>query len=171
MSNYTMIFLTNKKPKKMLPPFGLRQQPAYQTHDSKERHPDYTPSWCFRQDTTRTKRKEGITMKRITMMAARLFANMTEEEACAAMKIEPRQLKSWEHGRSVPSLEYALLMAETYGLSIDVISFDKAYNSNRKTDDTLAVALKLIENFNDDEIDILRNVMCNSKRPAALAQI
>ena len=110
---------------------------------------------------------------RISMMAARLFANMTEEEACIAIGVKRSRLLSWENGQSVPTHEHAAAMADAYGLSLDVISFQKEDNclQNHKEDEGLSIAMKLIQNSNDHEFDLLRTVMSNSRMPAVIAQI
>ncbi len=64
----------------------------------------------------------------ITIKEARKFADMTEQEACKAMGVTLARLKAWESGKTMPSVENAILMGHIYKLPLDVISFNKKVN-------------------------------------------
>lgn len=94
----------------------------------REKHQeDYTSGMVL--PTRPKKRKEGITMKRITLKKARLIANMTEEEVCTALRIRKDRLHAWETGKSVPSIDHAFAMAVAYDISIDYLDFSKEANT------------------------------------------
>lgn len=64
----------------------------------------------------------------IPMRKARIIANMTEKEACAAMHITEEKLSAWENGKSVPTWKYVWAMVEAYQIPVDLINFQKEYN-------------------------------------------
>lgn len=64
----------------------------------------------------------------IPMRKARIIANMTEKEACAAMHITEEKLSAWENGKSVPTWKYVEAMAEAYQIPVDLINFHKESN-------------------------------------------
>lgn len=64
----------------------------------------------------------------ITIKAARMFADLTEKEVCSALKIRPAQLRAWEAGKTLPTVDHAIELIKLYNLPIDVINFNKASN-------------------------------------------
>lgn len=64
----------------------------------------------------------------ITIKEARKFADMTEQEACKAMGVTLARLRAWESGKTMPSVQNAILIGQTYKLPLDVISFNKKVN-------------------------------------------
>ena len=71
---------------------------------------------------------------------------MTEEEASTAIGVDVPQLIRWESGWSIPSVEQAAKMAEVYGLSMDMISFQKCDNKSKY--DTTYLRAKILEKYN-----------------------
>ena len=98
----------------------------------------------------------------ITIKAARMFADMTEKEVCNALKIRPAQLRSWEAGKVVPTVDHAIEMCRLYNLMPDAIDFRKASNqAEQKPAHQLTVedvaslpersVVWLVFNYNDEE--------------------
>lgn len=59
----------------------------------------------------------------LSMKAARVNANLTQEEAAIAIGIGRSTLQSYEAGKCIPKIDVAKRMAKTYKLSVDNIIF------------------------------------------------
>ena len=59
----------------------------------------------------------------ITMKAARINAELTQEQAAKALGITKGTLASYEMGKTIPKVNMAKNMAKLYGLSVDDIIF------------------------------------------------
>ena len=59
----------------------------------------------------------------ISMKAARVNANLTQDEASKALGISKNTLLGYENGRVIPKIDMAKKMAELYCLSVDDIIF------------------------------------------------
>ena len=95
-------------------------------------------------------------MKRISMKAARIYANMTEEEVCFELKIKPTTLRCWETGRSVPSLGHAVALADLYGLTLDEISFLRTDNTG---DDADSMLFTMFRQMTEAQRELLLRIM------------
>ena len=58
---------------------------------------------------------------KISLAAARVNAELTQETVAERMQISPATLSKWENGTSEPSLSQFKKIAELYGISIDDI--------------------------------------------------
>lgn len=59
-------------------------------------------------------------MKKMTLKAARVNANLTQEEAAKRIGVAPNTIYRWEAGISSPKFSYLHPICEVYGLeSID----------------------------------------------------
>ncbi len=47
---------------------------------------------------------------------------ITREELAVALRVSPNTIYTWERGMVTPSLEYAALLAEFFGVSIDFLA-------------------------------------------------
>ena len=59
----------------------------------------------------------------ITMKAARINANLTQEQAAKALEITKGTLASYEMGKTIPKIDMAKKIARLYGLTVDDIIF------------------------------------------------
>lgn len=62
-------------------------------------------------------------MKKFTLKAARVNANITQEEAASAVGKTRNTIQNYESGRSIPDIETAKKLAAIYGLTVDDIIF------------------------------------------------
>lgn len=62
---------------------------------------------------------------RITPEAARVNAHLLQRDAAKALGITPETLRSYEEGRTSPTIEMAAKMAGLYGFPVELISFAK----------------------------------------------
>lgn len=60
---------------------------------------------------------------KISLAAARVNVEMTQDDVCERLKISKPTLVSYEKGLSTPSFERGNELAALYGLSIDNIDF------------------------------------------------
>lgn len=60
-------------------------------------------------------------MKRITLKAARVNANMTQLEVCKALQISRQTMVAWEKGRIPIKAVYLDAMCRLYGVTRDEI--------------------------------------------------
>ena len=56
----------------------------------------------------------------MTIKAARVNKNMTQQAAARCIGVSPATLRSWEHGKSRPRLDKFVLLCKLYGLEFDV---------------------------------------------------
>lgn len=59
----------------------------------------------------------------ITLKAARVNAELTQQEVAKALNINKGTLISYEAGRTQPSIEMAKRIAELYGMTVEDIKF------------------------------------------------
>ena len=57
----------------------------------------------------------------ISLAAARVNANLTQEEAAKALKVGKQTIVSWEKGKTEPRVEQARQMSALYGIPLDNI--------------------------------------------------
>lgn len=62
---------------------------------------------------------------KITMAAARVNANMTQEEAAKIIGVTKATLINWEKGKSVPATDKAQAMADAYRMPLQYIFFER----------------------------------------------
>ncbi|WP_287394536.1 helix-turn-helix transcriptional regulator [Prevotella sp.] len=67
------------------------------------------------------KRKEVIKILRISLAAARVNANMTQEEAAKALCISKNTLVSWEKGVTEPTVSKMRELSALYAMPMDNI--------------------------------------------------
>lgn len=60
---------------------------------------------------------------KISMKAARVNANKTQEELAKALKVSKQTIVSWETGRTSPTVEKARKYCEVCNAPYDAISF------------------------------------------------
>lgn len=57
----------------------------------------------------------------ITMKAARVNADLTQNEAASRIGVDRTTIVKWESGKTIPSVPKLKMMAEVYGISVDNI--------------------------------------------------
>lgn len=62
---------------------------------------------------------------RITLEAARVNAGMLQKEVCERLGISMTTLVNWEKGKTAPTVDRAVELAELYGLNVGDIIFCK----------------------------------------------
>ena len=60
---------------------------------------------------------------RISLAAARVNANMNQEQACKAIGVTKQTLCNWENGKTHPSIEKAERISQVYGIPYQNIIF------------------------------------------------
>jgi transcriptional regulator with XRE-family HTH domain len=68
-------------------------------------------------------KKEKRKKMKITLKAARVNANMTQEYVAEKLKKSKNTIVSYEKGRSTPDIETGKALAKLYGVSIDDLIF------------------------------------------------
>lgn len=58
---------------------------------------------------------------RISLAAARVNANMTQETVANAMKVSVNTIINWEKYKTSPSIQQGMKLCELYGLPSDMI--------------------------------------------------
>lgn len=61
---------------------------------------------------------------RITLKAARVNKNLTQEQVADELKVTKKTVGSWESGKTRPKLEKIEQLCELYGVSYDDIAWD-----------------------------------------------
>ena len=72
---------------------------------------------------------------KITLKAARVNANLTQDAVAEKLKKSKNTIVSYEKGRSVPDIETGKALAKLYGVSVDDLIFlprDCALSTNNK---------------------------------------
>ena len=59
----------------------------------------------------------------MTMKAARVNADLTQDQASKALKISKNTLSNYENYKTVPDIELSKQMAKLYGCTVDDIKF------------------------------------------------
>lgn len=59
----------------------------------------------------------------VTLKAARINKNLTQEEAAKALEIAPETLANYEQGKTSPTVKIVKRMEDLYGLSYNDINF------------------------------------------------
>lgn len=59
----------------------------------------------------------------MTMKAARINRNLTQEEVAVKLNVTKKTVSSWENGRTLPGLDKIEAICELYGLSYDDIQW------------------------------------------------
>lgn len=60
---------------------------------------------------------------KISLKAARINANLTQEAAAKSVNVEKETISRWERGKSEPKVSQAYALCELYGVPIDDIIF------------------------------------------------
>lgn len=60
---------------------------------------------------------------KITLLAARKNAGLTQKEAAMALKVEKETLSRWERGLTEPKYTQAVKLSELYKIPIDMLNF------------------------------------------------
>lgn len=61
---------------------------------------------------------------RITLKAARVNKNLTQEQVADELKVTKKTVGSWESGKTRPKLEKIEQLCELYGVSYDDIAWN-----------------------------------------------
>ena len=64
-----------------------------------------------------------MTDLKISPAAARVNAGLTQHDVAEKIGVSENTLRSWENGKTLPSVAVARKLAELYGLSLDNIFF------------------------------------------------
>jgi transcriptional regulator with XRE-family HTH domain len=62
-------------------------------------------------------------MPKITLKAARVNANLSQQEAARRIGVAASTLRNWESGKTFPNQPKIEKMCEVYGISFDVLFF------------------------------------------------
>ena len=57
----------------------------------------------------------------ISLAAARVNANLSQEQVASRMHVTKQTIVNWEKGRSEPKVKQARILSEMYGISLDHI--------------------------------------------------
>lgn len=68
--------------------------------------------------------KKTKTLK-ISLAAARVNANMTQEQAAKSMHVSKSTIVSWEKGVTCPDISQAMRLSDLYAIPMDSIFFAK----------------------------------------------
>ena len=68
----------------------------------------------------------------ISLAAARVNANMTQEDTAKAMKVSKTTIVNWEKGKVIPGIPEIEMMARLYGISQDYIFLPCYSTKSRK---------------------------------------
>ena len=60
---------------------------------------------------------------KISLKAARVNADMTQEEAAKLLNVDKSTVASWENGKTNPDYIKAKKLSEIYGIPLDYINF------------------------------------------------
>ncbi|MDY3812148.1 helix-turn-helix transcriptional regulator [Eubacterium sp.] len=60
---------------------------------------------------------------KISLKAARVNADMTQEEAAKLLNVDKSTIASWENGKTQPKYNQAIKLSEIYGFPYDYINF------------------------------------------------
>lgn len=69
----------------------------------------------------------------ISLAAARVNAEMTQEEVATAMNVDRTTVIRWEKARKIPGHDEAQRLAELYRIPLDNIFFGKRTRQKRET--------------------------------------
>lgn len=70
----------------------------------------------------------------ISLAAARVNANMTQDDAAKAMKVSKTTIVNWEKGKVIPGVPEIEMMSRLYGVPQDYI-FLPCYSTKSRTTD------------------------------------
>lgn len=59
----------------------------------------------------------------ISLKAARVNADMTQEEAAKLLNVDKSTIASWEKGKTQPKYTQCVKLSKIYGISYDYINF------------------------------------------------
>jgi transcriptional regulator with XRE-family HTH domain len=62
-------------------------------------------------------------MPKITLKAARVNANLSQQEAARRIGVAASTLRNWEAGKTFPNQPKIEKMCEVYGISFDILFF------------------------------------------------
>lgn len=60
---------------------------------------------------------------KISLKAARVNADMTQEEAAKLLNVDKSTIASWEKGKTQPKYTQGVKLSEIYGIPYDYINF------------------------------------------------
>lgn len=60
---------------------------------------------------------------KISLKAARVNADMTQEEAAKLLNVDKSTIASWENGKTQPKYTQCVKLSEIYGIPYDCINF------------------------------------------------
>lgn len=60
---------------------------------------------------------------KLTLKAARVNVDLTQEEVAERMGVNVKTMQQWENGRTFPNVKQAKKLANIYGISIDDFTF------------------------------------------------
>ena len=63
------------------------------------------------------RRCQTINSLQISMKAARVNANLTQQEVCKTLRISPKTLIKWEKGHDSPKVEQFRIICDLYGVN------------------------------------------------------
>ena len=61
----------------------------------------------------------------ISLAAARVNAEMTQEEVAKMMDVDRSTVRRWEKGEKIPNYDESKKLSQIYGISLDYIFFGK----------------------------------------------
>ncbi|MCF2641186.1 helix-turn-helix transcriptional regulator [Roseburia hominis] len=69
---------------------------------------------------------------KISLAAARVNANMTQDEVAKEMHISKATLGNWENGKNIPGVSQLSFLSNLYGIPMDNIFLPKQSTKSRK---------------------------------------
>lgn len=72
-------------------------------------------------------------MKKISLAAARVNANLTQKQAAMKMDIDKTTLSNWERGKTAPKAPQLIKLCKIYDISIDDIFLQQKFAKNEHT--------------------------------------
>lgn len=61
----------------------------------------------------------------ISLVAARVNAEMTQKQVAETMDVDRSTVRRWEKGEKIPDIDQSMKLASLYGLTLDNIFFGK----------------------------------------------
>lgn len=68
----------------------------------------------------------------ISLAAARVNANFSQDQVARLLKISKNTLVNWEKGNSEPKVDQAIKLSELYRLPLDAIRFEQVKELNEQ---------------------------------------
>ena len=77
-----------------------------------------------------TKEKICFSDFKISLAAARVNANMTQEDVATVMRKSKNTIVNWESGKNIPDVAQVAFLANLYGVPIELINLQNNFTNS-----------------------------------------